>query len=257
MRKLFTILLAVFLTATVWAQSPNKMSYQAVIRNASNNLVTGTAVAMRISILQGSTGGSAVYVETQTPTTNANGLVSIELGGGTVVSGNFSTINWANGPYFVKTETNPDGATGGIVYTITGTSQLLSVPYAMYSSNSTPGMNFKSATADIMPSTGELPMYDGSTYTTLLTMAATSDGSYWLSFHTETYEQTSMVNPVMSLCAIKVNGIVVAQTTQNINQHTVGRLLTLLAGDVVEIVCASNIGGGYAINSHATLMKVE
>lgn len=132
MRKLFTILLAVFLTATVWAQSPNKMSYQAVIRNASNNLVTGTAVAMRISILQGSTSGSAVYVETQTPTTNANGLVSIELGGGTVVSGNFSTINWANGPYFVKTETNPDGATGGIVYTITGISQLLSVPYALH-----------------------------------------------------------------------------------------------------------------------------
>ena len=135
MKKLFTILLAVFLTATVWAQSPNKMSYQAVIRNASNNLVTSTAVAMQISILQGSTGGSAVYVETQTPTTNFNGLVNIEIGGGTVVSGNFSTINWANGPYFVKTETDPDGATGGIAYTITGTSQLLSVPYALYAAN--------------------------------------------------------------------------------------------------------------------------
>ena len=129
MRKLFTILLAVFLTATVWAQSPNKMSYQAVIRNASNNLVTSTAVAMQISILQGSTGGSAVYVETQTPTTNFNGLVNIEIGGGTVVSGNFSTINWANGPYFIKTETDPAGGTD---YTITGTSQLLSVPYALH-----------------------------------------------------------------------------------------------------------------------------
>ena len=129
MKKLFTILLAVFLTATVWAQSPNKMSYQAVIRNASNNLVTSTAVAMQISILQGSTGGSAVYVETQTPTTNANGLVSIEIGGGTVVSGNFSTINWANGPYFIETKTDPAGGTN---YTITATSQLLSVPYALY-----------------------------------------------------------------------------------------------------------------------------
>ena len=145
MKKLFTILLAVFLTATVWAQSPNKMSYQAVIRNASNNLVTSTAVAMQISILQGSTGGSAVYVETQTPTTNFHGLVNIEIGGGTVVSGNFSTINWANGPYFVKTETDPDGATGGIAYTITGTSQLLSVPYALYAANAgtaTGGGNF-------------------------------------------------------------------------------------------------------------------
>lgn len=145
MKKLYSILLAVFLTATVWAQSPNKMSYQAVIRNASNSLVSSSAVAMQISILQGSQEGTAVYVETQTPTTNANGLVNIELGGGTVVSGNFSTINWANGPYFVKTETDPDGSTGGIVYTITGTSQLLSVPYALYAANAgtaTGGGNF-------------------------------------------------------------------------------------------------------------------
>lgn len=145
MKKKFSILLAVFLTATVWAQSPNKMSYQAVIRNVSNKLVSGTTVAMQISILQGSTGGTAVYVETQTPTTNANGLVNIELGGGTVVIGNFSTINWANGPYFVKTETDPDGATGGIAYTITGTSQLLSVPYALYAAKAgtaTGGGNF-------------------------------------------------------------------------------------------------------------------
>ena len=59
----------------------------------------------------------------------------LQLGGGTVVSGDFSTINWANGPYFIKTETDPDGATGGIAYTITGTSQLLSVPYALYAAN--------------------------------------------------------------------------------------------------------------------------
>ncbi len=132
MRKVFTVLAAVLLTATLWAQSPEKMSYQAVIRNSSDALITNTGIAMQISILQGSASGTAVYTETQTPTTNSNGLVSIELGGGTVVSGNFSTINWANGPYFVKIETDPDGATGGISYTITGTSQLLSVPYALY-----------------------------------------------------------------------------------------------------------------------------
>jgi hypothetical protein len=68
-------------------------------------------------------------VETQTPTTNTNGLASIEIGVGTVVSGNFSTIDWSNGPYFIKTETDP---IGGVSYTITGTSQLLSVPYALY-----------------------------------------------------------------------------------------------------------------------------
>jgi len=113
----------------VFAQSPNKMSYQAVIRNSSNGLVTNSAVGMRISIIQTSPSGTAVYAETQTPTTNANGLASIEIGGGTVVSGNFSSIDWANGPYFVKTETDP---TGGTSYSIMGTSQLLSVPYALY-----------------------------------------------------------------------------------------------------------------------------
>jgi hypothetical protein len=136
MKKVFTFLVAVLLTATIWAQAPQKMSYNAVIRNANNNLVTNTTVAMQISILQGSASGSAVYVETQTPTTNANGMVSIEIGGGTVASGNFSSINWANGTFFMKIETDPDGATGGISYTITGTSQLLSVPYALYAANS-------------------------------------------------------------------------------------------------------------------------
>lgn len=129
MKKIFTIMLTVLLTVTLWAQSPEKMSYQAVIRNASNNLVTSQSVGMQISILQGFASGTAVYVETQTPTTNANGLVNIEIGNGTVVSGDFTTINWANGPYFIKTETDP---TGGTNYSITGTSQLLSVPYALH-----------------------------------------------------------------------------------------------------------------------------
>jgi len=129
MRKLFTVLAAVLLTASMFAQSPEKMSYQAVVRDASDNLITNTQVGMQISILQGSASGTAVYVETQELTTNANGLVSIEIGDGTIVSGDFSTIDWANGPYFIKTETDP---TGGTSYTITGTSQLLSVPYALH-----------------------------------------------------------------------------------------------------------------------------
>ena len=130
---------SIVLTVTTTTQVPEKMSYQAVVRNTTNNLVTNQPVGMQISILQGSSTGTAVYVETQTPTSNANGLVSLEIGGGTVVSGNMATINWANGPYFIKTETDP---TGGSSYTITGTSQLLSAPYALYaktSGSSTPG----------------------------------------------------------------------------------------------------------------------
>jgi uncharacterized protein (TIGR02145 family) len=130
MKKIITICAAILMTACVFAQAPNKMSYQAVIRNNSNVLVTNSSVGMQISILQGTATGTAVYVETQTPITNANGLASIEIGGGTLVSGNFATINWANGPYFIKTETDPTGSSN---YSITGTSQLLSVPYALYS----------------------------------------------------------------------------------------------------------------------------
>src|SRR5690554_1516495 len=115
------------------AQSPEKMSYQAVVRDASNALVTAQTVGMQISILQGSASGSSVYTETQTPMSNANGLVSLEIGTGTLVSGDFTTIDWANGPYFIQTETDP---TGGTNYTITGTSQLMSVPYALYAKES-------------------------------------------------------------------------------------------------------------------------
>ena len=132
MRKKITILFLLLITQ-LFGQAPQKMSYQAVLRNTSNALITNTTVGMRISILQGSITGTAVYVETQNPTTNANGLVSLEIGGGTPVTGTFSGINWANGPFFIKTETAPSGGTN---YTITGTTQLLSVPYALYAENS-------------------------------------------------------------------------------------------------------------------------
>jgi len=125
MKKVLTILSAVLITATVWAQSPEKMSYQAVVRDASNHLVTNTQVGMEINIYQGSASGTLVYTETLTPTTNDNGLLTIEIGGQT----GFDTITWANGPYFLETKIDP---TGGSTYTITGTSQLLTVPYALH-----------------------------------------------------------------------------------------------------------------------------
>ena len=136
MKKIYSLVVGLLLTASVWAQAPQKMSYQAVIRNSSNALITSTPVGMQISILQGSSTGTAVYVETQTPSTNANGLVSLEIGTGTIVTGTFAGINWAAGPYFIKTETDP---TGGTAYTIAGTNELMSVPYALFSANGTPG----------------------------------------------------------------------------------------------------------------------
>ena len=126
MKKTFVILLAIVLTAGVFAQSPQKMSYQAVIRNSNGLLISNTQIGMEINIRQGSASGAVVYTETQTPNTNANGLVSIEIGGGTA----FSTLNWANNTYYLETKTAVVQPL--TTYTITGVSQLLSVPYALH-----------------------------------------------------------------------------------------------------------------------------
>jgi hypothetical protein len=131
MKNTFTLLTFLILTASSFAQAPQKMSYQAVIRNSGGAIVNSTTVGIKISILQGSSTGTVVYAETQLVNTNANGLVSLEIGSGT-----FATIDWANGPYFIKTETDP---TGGTNYSIIGVSELLSVPYALFSANTYPG----------------------------------------------------------------------------------------------------------------------
>jgi len=133
MKRIYSLLAFMVCSSFVWAQAPQKMSYQAVIRNSSDALLPSAPVGMRISILQGSLTGPSVYTETQTTTTNANGLVSLEIGTGVIVSGTFSGIAWGSHSYFIKTETDP---TGGTNYTIAGTVQLLSVPYALYAAKS-------------------------------------------------------------------------------------------------------------------------
>ena len=131
MNKIFTVLSAVLISASLWAQAPQSFSYQAVVRGTDNALVSNKKVGMKISLLQGSETGKAVYVETHTPTSNTNGLVSIAIGAGTkdASSTAFASIDWSKGPYFVKTETD---LAGGTSYSLTTTSQLLSVPYAIH-----------------------------------------------------------------------------------------------------------------------------
>ncbi len=136
MTKYYTRLFSIFLfftTFITFAQAPQKMSYQSVVRNSEGELVTSTSIGVRVSILKNSTNGTIVYSETHNTMTNENGLASIEIGGGIVNTGSFSGINWGSGIYFIQTETDPDGGTN---YTISGTSQLLSVPYALYSGSS-------------------------------------------------------------------------------------------------------------------------
>ena len=133
MKKLTLCAIGLLLTTQLFGQAPQKMSYQSVIRNASGQLITNSNVGIQISVLQGSPAGLAVYIERHTTSTNANGLVSLEIGSGTVIAGNFAGIDWSTGSYFLKTETDPNGST---TYSISGTSQLLSVPYALYAATS-------------------------------------------------------------------------------------------------------------------------
>lgn len=132
MRRIHTLIIVICITFSVSGQVPQRLSYQAVVRNGLGELVKNTSTGMQVSILQGTADGSAVYVESHSPSTNDNGLITVEIGAGVVASGSFTDISWSTGPYFIKTEIDPDGGTN---YTISSVSQLLSVPYALFAGN--------------------------------------------------------------------------------------------------------------------------
>ena len=136
MRKFLPLLVFLIGSYVAFAQTPEKMSYQAIVRDASNTLLVDKLVGIQVSILQNSETGSEVYVETHSVVTNMNGLVALEIGTG-VTSYDFSSIDWTNGPYFVKVETDPNGADN---YSISGVSQLMSVPFALYAKASGNGI---------------------------------------------------------------------------------------------------------------------
>jgi hypothetical protein len=126
-KLLFTILMLV--SSILFAQAPQGINYQTVIRGSNGLPLQNQAVGLKFNIKQGSISGTIVYSETHNVTTNQLALVNVVVGEGTVTSGNFSNINWANGTYFIETEVD---VTGGSNYQVLGTQQLMSVPYALY-----------------------------------------------------------------------------------------------------------------------------
>lgn len=132
--KTFCFFIVIFFHFFGYSQ-PNQFSYQAVIRNAGNALVTNQNIGLKVSILSLTPNGTVLYSEYHLPSTNSNGLVSVQIGAGTMLLGNFAAINWANGPFFIKTDIDPTGP--GTNYTISGTSQLLSVPFALHAKKAT------------------------------------------------------------------------------------------------------------------------
>ncbi len=122
------------ISSSVFAQPPQKMSYQCVVRDQTGALVINKSIGVQTTILTGDRIPKIVFVETypSNPATNENGLLTLEIGGGKASTGEFSSINWSSGPYFLKTEMDP---AGGTKYSISGQSQLLSVPYALHANS--------------------------------------------------------------------------------------------------------------------------
>lgn len=125
--KTLVVLCAVLCTAELMAQVPQGFNFQAVARDANGELLANTSLGVKISILKGSEEGASVYSETQTPTTNATGMIQLVIGEGTSEE-DFSAIDWSSNNYFVKLEIDP---AGGTEYEALGTTRLLSVPYAL------------------------------------------------------------------------------------------------------------------------------
>jgi uncharacterized protein (TIGR02145 family) len=158
------VFFCLFITGiTCYSQSPNLISYQTVIRNGNNELVSNTTIGVRISILSGPEANVLVYQEEHAVKTNINGLAYLTIGNGKILNGLITSIDWSKGPYFIKSETDP---TGGKNYTIVVLSQMLSVPYAIYSS-----------TAEKL--TGKLPETDPLFNGSIAKGITATDTSYW------------------------------------------------------------------------------
>ena len=154
MKRILATIFLLIVATTVMAQAPQQFTYQSVVRDNSNNLLKNTDVMVTISLLQGGESSDAVYVETHHAQTNANGLMTLLIGGGTVTSGSFSDIDWGSGPYFVRVETDL-----GDKGTLTSVQQLLSVPYAQYA-NATGNYTETDPSVSAWAKEANKPVYD-------------------------------------------------------------------------------------------------
>ncbi|SEA33077.1 Collagen triple helix repeat-containing protein [Chitinophaga terrae (ex Kim and Jung 2007)] len=135
-RNLVFILFVLAIAQVAHAQSSlQKLNYQAVARNSNGNVLANSAMKIRISVLGGSANGPVQYQETHDVTTNQLGLFTLQIGDGTPVKGTFAGVPWANANQYVQVEASVNG--GG--FTVLGTSQLVSVPFALYAANSQAG----------------------------------------------------------------------------------------------------------------------
>ena len=132
MKKLLSILSIMTLSVMLFAQVPQSFSYQTVIRDANWQAISNQNVSIEIAIIEDASNGAVIYKESHSSTTNDLGLVNLAVGGGVVSFGSWANIDWGNHNYFIQVAVD---VTGGVNYIVMGTSQLRSVPYALYAEN--------------------------------------------------------------------------------------------------------------------------
>ncbi len=234
MKKLFAFVL-IALPFLIHAQTPQTISYQAIVRDASGIAIASATVSLRFTIHDGSPTGVVVFTETHTVATNVFGLVNIAIGSN---GGNLAAVSWNTGDKFLQTEADPQGGTS---YVDLGTTQLLSVPYALYAEKAATADNVNDADADpaneiqtlsFDNSTGELSISGSNT----VTLPVTSGGDNWGS-------QTVVTNGTLtgngtSGSPLLVNGILTDNQTLSLS----GNDLTISNGNTVTLPAAGGAG---------------
>ena len=169
-RSILTFCIFFLIGITAFTQAPESFKYQAVARDAVGDIIPNQAVALRMSIVQGTASGTTVYSEEHAVTTNDLGLLNLTIGSGTIVSGDFSLIDWGSDNFFIQVEMD---ISGGTSYVVMGTTQLLSVPYALHAK--TVENDVDEQTLNFNNVSGELTISNGNT----ITLPMTTGGDNW------------------------------------------------------------------------------
>ncbi len=143
MKNLLSFLASILIITTLLAQAPQALNYQAVARDNAGVILANTNLDVRFTVKQTTATGTTVFQETHATSTDALGGFSLEIGRGTASTGSFTAINWSAGPYFLEVELDVNSSGS---YTSMGTSEMLSVPYALYAETAGSIANFNNNT---------------------------------------------------------------------------------------------------------------
>ena len=133
MRKSIFTLINLCIATLVFAQTPQTFSYQAVVRDSSWQVLQNQSIGVKVAIIEDVASGTIVYEEEHTATTNDIGLINLAIGGGNVLQGTMRAINWGGFDHFLEISVD---VSGGTTYVAMGTTQLRSVPYALFAETS-------------------------------------------------------------------------------------------------------------------------